>query len=212
LARTLGVPARIAYGWTGGTYYESTNTFVFRAREAHAWTEVCLDGCGWVVMDPTPPTAIRGDQPRAALPDEKPPGIDASYDDTPEPATQVTASPARVGWWLMCGLTVPALGLLVWRGIGHRRAAIGTPDARDTVLGTPHYFSAWRRAAARCGMPMPAGMTLRRHLAQLPRPLPERDELLGYHYGIRYGGASPDPRREKQLLAAIRRWENTTPK
>ncbi|MCF7673974.1 MAG: transglutaminase-like domain-containing protein, partial [Akkermansiaceae bacterium] len=55
LARSLGIPARVAYGWAGGTYYENSNMFVFRAREAHAWTEVCLDGHGWVVLDPTPP-------------------------------------------------------------------------------------------------------------------------------------------------------------
>jgi transglutaminase-like putative cysteine protease len=208
LARALGVPARITYGWTGGTCYESRGEFVFRASEAHAWTEVCLEGYGWVVMDPTPPAAIRGEQPRVARPDEKPPAINATYDDTPEPAAAPAASPARVGWWLTSGLMLPALGLLVWRGIRHRRAAEGAPDARETVLGTPHYLSVWRRAAARRGLPMPAGMTLRRHLAQLPLALPVAAELLEYHYGIRYRGDRPDPRIEKQLTAAIRRWES----
>jgi hypothetical protein len=206
LARTLGVPARIAYGWAGGTYYESGGEFVFRASEAHAWTEVCLDGYGWVVMDPTPPAAIHGDRARVARPDEKPPGVDG-LNDAPELAPVITASPARVGCWLMCSLMVPALGLLAWRGLSHRRAAVGAPDSRETVLGTPHYLSAWRRAAARRGVPMPAGMTLRRHLALLPEPLPAAADLLEYHYGVRYAGGRPDPHREKHLTAAIRRWE-----
>ena len=207
LARALGVPARIAYGWAGGTYYEEGNTFVFRAREAHAWTEVCLAGYGWVVMDPTPPTALRGDQLRVARPDEKPPGIGTTPDDTPDPTPLAAAAPARVACWLTGCLMVPALGLLVWRGRSHRRAAEGAPDAREAVQGTPHYLSAWRRAAARRGVPMPAGMTLRRHLTRLPQPLPVAAELLAYHYAVRYAGARPDPRREKHLTAAIRRWE-----
>lgn len=207
LARALGVPARVAYGWAGGTYYESTATFVFRAREAHAWTEVCLAGYGWVILDATPPTAIRSDRTRVARPEEKPPGADANPTDDPVTIAAVSASPARVGWWLTCLLMIPAVGLLVWRGVMHRRAAEGAPNARETALRTPHYLSAWRRAAARRGMPMPAGMTLRRHLAQLREPLPFATELLAYHYGTRYCGAKPNLKVEQQLNAAIRKWE-----
>jgi hypothetical protein len=32
------------------------------------------------------------------------------------------------------------------------------------------------------------------------------DELLAYHYATRYAGLPADSRREKQLLAGIRRW------
>mgnify|MGYP000751901972 CR=1 FL=1 len=68
MARACGVPSRIAYGWVGGTYYESSRTFVFRAREAHAWAEVWIRGRGWVVLDPTPAATPRWTQPEVAPP------------------------------------------------------------------------------------------------------------------------------------------------
>jgi transglutaminase-like putative cysteine protease len=89
-ARALGIPARIAYGWAGGTYYESSNLFVFRAREAHAWTEVLIDGIGWVVMDCTPPASIGNSQP--APPDASP----LTDMQQPEQATEDSSSPLPV--------------------------------------------------------------------------------------------------------------------
>jgi transglutaminase-like putative cysteine protease len=207
LARALGVPARAAYGWTGGTYYESSHLFVFRAREAHAWTEVWLEGYGWVVLDPTPPAALGADQSRVAPPDEKPPRTDNTRaEDAPQAKPPGTA--AATAWWFTFGCTLPALGMLLWRGLSRQRAAQGAPDAREPSVATPHYLTAWRRAAARRGVPMPAGMTLRQHLARLSTQLAFRDELLAYHYTTRYEGHPADARREKQLLAKIRHWES----
>jgi hypothetical protein len=206
LARALGVPTRVAYGWAGGTYYESSNLFVFRAREAHAWAEVCLAGYGWVVLDPTPPAAISGERSKVAAPGETPPGTtgDADPQKQPQPST---APAAHNAWWLALGCAIPALGLLFWRGVSRQRASVGSPDAVATVMPTPHYLTSWRQAAARHGAPMAAGMTLRTHLDHLSAELSFRDELLRYHYATRYEGLPADPRREKKLLAAIRRWE-----
>lgn len=209
LARALGVPARAAYGWAGGTYYESSHLFVFRAREAHAWTEVWLDGYGWVVLDPTPPAALNGDLARVAAPDDKPPATDTA--NAPEPQqvpAPSRAPPAATALWLTLGCALPALALLLWRGVTRQRANQGAPDARETTVATPTYLTAWRRAAARRGWPMPAGMTLRQHLARLSAGLAFRDELLTYHYATRYEGRPADPRHEKQLLAKIRHWEH----
>lgn len=204
LARSLGIPARVAYGWAGGTYYESSSMFVFRAREAHAWTEVCLDGQGWVVLDPTPPGGIQSNRAAVARPDENPPAAEAPGDSADDPLA--TISPARLAWWLTLGLALPALALLGWRGLTRKRALEGAPDARQPTAGTPHYLSAWRRAAAGRGMPMPAGMTLRRHLRGLAHPAPFATGLLDYHYAVRYCGVSPDRRREQRLVRAIRKW------
>jgi hypothetical protein len=209
LARALGVPARAAYGWAGGTYYESSNLFVFRAREAHAWTEVQLEGYGWVVLDPTPPAALTGERSRIAPPGELPPGTDTSHaPDLPPDQSPAHASPAAAALWLTLGCGLPALGLLLWRGVTRQRASQGAPDARESAVTTPTYLSAWRRAAARRGVPMPAEMTLRQHLARLSADLAFRDDLLDYHYATRYEGRPADPRHEKLLLAQIRHWEH----
>ena len=109
--------------------------------------------------------------------------------------------------WLTLACTLPALGLWLWRGVRQQRANQGTPDTRPTAVATPNYLTSWRRAAARRGLPMPAGMTLRQHLGRLSAEVAFRDELLTYHYATRYEGLPADTRREKQLLAKIRRWE-----
>lgn len=204
LARAIGIPARIAYGWAGGTYYESGNMFVFRAREAHAWTEVWIAGRGWVVFDPTP--ADRGSGATVAPPNEPPPTADPTMIESPE-ETAVGTATADIARWITLGLALPALALLLWRGFRRRRENEGAPDAPSPETGTPHYFTAWRRAAARRGMPMPGGVTLRRHLESHRHPVPFAAELLAYHYAVRYQGAEADPRAEKRLTAAIRRWE-----
>lgn len=53
LMRAAGVPARVVTGYLGGEYNALGNYLIVRQSEAHAWTEVWLDGRGWVRVDPT---------------------------------------------------------------------------------------------------------------------------------------------------------------
>ena len=66
LCRTLGVPARVSYGWSGGRHYESQNLVMFRAKEAHAWTEILLEGYGWVIFDTAQVVPTETISPKAA--------------------------------------------------------------------------------------------------------------------------------------------------
>lgn len=52
MLRTLGVPARVAIGFTGGVPGEVGQTI--RSSDAHAWVEVWFEGQGWQMFDPTP--------------------------------------------------------------------------------------------------------------------------------------------------------------
>jgi transglutaminase-like putative cysteine protease len=54
MARSLGIPARVAVGFTAGEYDASAKEFSVRARDAHAWPEVYLTGLGWTQFEPTP--------------------------------------------------------------------------------------------------------------------------------------------------------------
>jgi transglutaminase-like putative cysteine protease len=54
LLRAAGVPARYATGYAIVEYSELEEAHVVRARHAHAWTRVWLNG-RWVDLDPTPP-------------------------------------------------------------------------------------------------------------------------------------------------------------
>jgi len=55
LARSLGLPARVAVGFTPGEEdADAPGTFVVTGRNAHAWPEVYFAGVGWVPFEPTP--------------------------------------------------------------------------------------------------------------------------------------------------------------
>ncbi len=52
MARFLGIPARVAVGFTSGVYEDGAWTVT--DHNAHAWVEVWFAGYGWVPFDPTP--------------------------------------------------------------------------------------------------------------------------------------------------------------
>lgn len=52
MARLLGIPARVAVGFTSGKYRDGAWTV--SDHNAHAWVEVWFPGHGWVPFDPTP--------------------------------------------------------------------------------------------------------------------------------------------------------------
>src|SRR3712207_5895357 len=54
MARSLGIPARVATGYVPGEYNPFTGLHEVRANDAHAWVEVYLPGYGWSTFDPTP--------------------------------------------------------------------------------------------------------------------------------------------------------------
>jgi len=53
MARSLGVPSRVAVGYTPGEL-RADNRFHVYGRNAHAWPEVWFDDIGWVSFEPTP--------------------------------------------------------------------------------------------------------------------------------------------------------------
>lgn len=53
MLRSLGVPARMAAGFSQGVYDPANRYFVVRERDAHTWVEVYFPGAGWVEFEPT---------------------------------------------------------------------------------------------------------------------------------------------------------------
>ncbi|MBB3046263.1 transglutaminase-like putative cysteine protease [Litorivivens lipolytica] len=53
LMRAAGVPARVVVGYQGGERNEAGNYLLVHQSDAHAWSEVWLEGQGWVRVDPT---------------------------------------------------------------------------------------------------------------------------------------------------------------
>ncbi len=53
LTRLLGIPARLAGGFTGGSRV-SGSTYQVKSDDAHAWAEVYFSGYGWLKFEATP--------------------------------------------------------------------------------------------------------------------------------------------------------------
>lgn len=53
MARSQGIPARLATGYVMDERDPVTGSYVVRARNAHAWAEVWFPEVGWVPFDPT---------------------------------------------------------------------------------------------------------------------------------------------------------------
>lgn len=53
MLRSLGVPARVAVGYSPGEWDEDSGSYLYRQNNAHAWVEVYFPGYGWIPFEPT---------------------------------------------------------------------------------------------------------------------------------------------------------------
>jgi protein-glutamine gamma-glutamyltransferase len=51
--RAAGVPARVVTGYQGGEFNPIGGYLIVRQSDAHAWSEIWVDGRGWLRVDPT---------------------------------------------------------------------------------------------------------------------------------------------------------------
>lgn len=100
MLRTLGIPARVAVGFTPGAVAGSDqagrDTYDVSNRNAHAWVEVLFPGHGWLAFEPTP--RDDGNVLRPSAGDPAPTVTDAERafeepTDAPEPSPEQAALP-----------------------------------------------------------------------------------------------------------------------
>lgn len=107
MARLVGLPARVAVGFTPGELGDDGR---YRVRElnAHAWPEVYLPGSGWVAFEPTPGRGMPGAEGYTGVPeaqaDARNPTSATTTPSTTAPptpeagaATTTTAAPETTG-------------------------------------------------------------------------------------------------------------------
>ncbi|HEX2274519.1 MAG TPA: DUF3488 and transglutaminase-like domain-containing protein, partial [Acidimicrobiales bacterium] len=94
MARAIGLPSRVAVGFTPGG--PNGDAFRVTAREAHAWPEVYLAGFGWVAFEPTPSRAIPGGEDYTGVDGPTAAAVAAAAGESPAPtaAPPTTVSPA----------------------------------------------------------------------------------------------------------------------
>ncbi|MEV6958576.1 DUF3488 and transglutaminase-like domain-containing protein [Streptomyces sp. NPDC051207] len=91
MARSLGIPARVAVGFAPGTP-QADGTVSVGLKDAHAWPELYFEGVGWTRFEPTPsrgttPAYTVPDTPGSTLPNQARPSESAS--------TAPSAAPSR---------------------------------------------------------------------------------------------------------------------
>jgi transglutaminase-like putative cysteine protease len=94
MARTLGIPARVAIGFLPGEL-QSDGDRVISVHDAHAWPELYFEGTGWVRFEPTPRAGLATPPewavaPTGALPEDPLPSEQAQ----PEPSETAGAQPS----------------------------------------------------------------------------------------------------------------------
>lgn len=62
LARLVGLPSRVAVGFTPGDFDQAAGLYRVKGIHAHAWPEVFIEGAGWVLFEPTPGRGAPGTQ------------------------------------------------------------------------------------------------------------------------------------------------------
>lgn len=53
MLRSLGIPTRLAQGYSQGEFNDKRGVFQVRQRDAHTWVEVYFPGYGWIEFEPT---------------------------------------------------------------------------------------------------------------------------------------------------------------
>ena len=216
MLRMLGIPTRVAAGFTPGSYNRDTGEYRVRDLDAHSWVEVWFTGIGWVPFDPTPSVAPAGSQssadaasavggPTGGSEELDPPGGGSSSalseraGDPGLPASQPDA--AVEGWMAVVAIALGLAGVLAFlrlRALVRRRRG-GSPEDAE--------LAALRRALAGAGQPLPPRLTLRQLEARLARaggePAARYARMLRERRYGPSGGRAPDAQARRSLRRAL---------
>ncbi len=111
-ARSLGIPSRVAVGFTPGEL-RADGLYHVLGKHAHAWPEVYFSGIGWVPFEPTPSRGIPGAESYTNVPAAQEGEAAVAPPATVPSATSVPTSPTTVD-----PNFDPDLGLLPLGGLG----------------------------------------------------------------------------------------------
>jgi transglutaminase-like putative cysteine protease len=214
MLRMLGIPARVAAGFTPGSYNADTKEYRVRDLDAHSWVEVWFQGIGWVPFDPTPSVAPADAQAGVNSPSAS--GGQATAGEVPDvPNAPDSASPAGGGaeggahpggavletWMAFAAIALIAMTVLV--GSGVRRML----PHRTGLQAEEAEIAALRRVLARTGESAASRLTLQQLEARLghtadPAAVRYLRMLRERRYGA-HGGRMPDGPARRHLRRAL---------
>lgn len=187
LARSLGLPARVAAGYA---YTDADrgggSSILLRSGDAHAWAEIFLEGIGWVPLDPSPPSL----DPPLAPPS---PDLQRLLGEMARPAPRRERSPAgplaasRSASWLLPFLALAALSWVsagfagkLWR---RARAAWTRHDPQGRLI-----LRAALDRLGEAGWVRETGETREAFAARLRGRVPAFEELTRLNLAACFGG------------------------
>ncbi len=201
MARAVGLPARLATGYIGGSFDQASGKYLVTEDLAHSWVQIYFDGYGWVDFEPT-----AGRQPII-----RPAGsLSALEPEIIQELEPILAQRSRANWRLGSGiglgmllLFVGSFGIWVWVDSWNLRRS--TPS--ETIK---NLFRRLYLYAPRLGLPVQRGHTpnefstsLSDELSTLTAASEEIHTLTGLHNRASY---SQDMLSITDQKNAIRLW------
>ncbi|RSS91503.1 transglutaminase domain-containing protein [Streptomyces sp. WAC05292] len=148
MSRSLGIPARVAVGFTPGDKQADGSVNV-SMRDAHAWPELYFEGVGWTRFEPTPrqgltlPDYARSEGP-AAQPSAPAPLPSQSAAEPSAAPSQADACPPELRRLGECGGAAPQEAAGGQGGGPSAAAVLGWAAAAAAVVGVPLLPLLWR--------------------------------------------------------------------
>ena len=147
MARSLGIPARVAIGYATGEYDPATRTYIVHESDAHAWPELYING-QWLPFEPTPIRPLPARSVASAV---------------PEPEPEIAAEPQSMRgpliWVAVLAIIAAVDRRGVWAGPHPSRARVrdrgaapaGTPGraGRRSLADRSDTERVWRAAGAK---------------------------------------------------------------
>jgi transglutaminase-like putative cysteine protease len=214
MLRMVGIPARVAAGFTPGSYNADTKEYRVRDLDAHSWVEVWFQGIGWVPFDPTP--SIAPAEAQSGVNDASASGGPAAAGEVPdvpnEPDVAAGGDGGAVGgahpggdvfetWMLFAAIALLAVATMAATGVRRLIPHRSGMEAEEAEI------AALRRVLARAGEPAASRLTLQqleRRIELTADPAATRylRMLRERRYGP-HGGRMPDGTARRHLRRAL---------
>jgi len=209
MARTLGIPARLAAGYARGDWERDAQVYRVRQHHSHAWVEVFFPRYGWVEFEPTAnepvivrPRAVRAPEDYQDNPEDRPYWEDMMEDDRLDPGGVFDAErfaemleaerrQQRIRTWTriggIAGISLAIILIAWWQG---RRQM-------DEVRPARVYYDRMTRRGEWYGCQMQPHNTPNEYAIKLSQSIDDEDgdRLVGRiadaYVGERYGNKNP---------------------
>jgi transglutaminase-like putative cysteine protease len=232
MARSLGIPARVAVGFLGPQKAED-GSYQYTSDDLHAWPEIYFSGSGWVRFEPTPASrtgpppgwtvggapVVPSAGPSATSAPSQRPTEDTQKSTTGASADSSSSTGTTVAAWLVGAVLLLVLLGLPWlvrtrqrrtRLDDHRHG----PRSDDATVVAEGAWDELLAVARDLGVGLPLqrsvrdiATALRHHTLAGARDREQLDGLVHFIERARYGlPFSVDPATRQRVVEAVEHW------